>query len=110
MKLPGATIRESGDAITHATQTGYRRTLEIEGDASEIDMALPSQGALAYLGQSGPWQWWRDGEDLVGAKGMASYGDQTLRLPASGTVEIIVLPAADMSSAAGEGIPIGGAT
>jgi mono/diheme cytochrome c family protein len=109
MKLPGATIRESGDAITHATQTGYRRTLEIEGDASEIDMALPSQGALTYLGQSGPWQWWRDGEDLVGAKGMASHGDRTLRLPASGTVEIIVLPAADMSGAAGEGIPIGGA-
>jgi mono/diheme cytochrome c family protein len=107
IQLPGATIREHGDTITHGAQTGYRRTLEIEGDASNIDMTLPSQGALAYLGQSDPWLWWRDGADLVGAKGMTSHGEQTVRLPMSGTLEIIVLPAADMRSAAEAGIPVG---
>jgi hypothetical protein len=38
---------------------------------------------------------------------MTSHGEQTVRLPMSGTLEIIVLPAADMRSAAEAGIPVG---
>jgi mono/diheme cytochrome c family protein len=105
MQLPGARVLEHGTVSSVGELPGYVRTLVFDGDASAITMGLPAQGMPEYLGRSELWEWWRDGADLIGVRGAAGVVGSRVQLPASGEVEIIVLPGADIGKAIRAGIP-----
>jgi len=105
MQLPGARVMEHGAVAYVGEIPGYVRTLAIEGDASAISMRVPAQGTPQYLGRGESWEWWRDGADLIGVHGGAAIAPADVQLPASGEVNIMVLPAADIDKARAAGIP-----
>ncbi|HCA38610.1 MAG TPA: hypothetical protein DEO92_02890 [Phycisphaerales bacterium] len=105
MQIPGVRIKEHAAITSVGELPGYVRTLVFDGDASAITMMLPSQGVPRYLGRGESSEWWRDGGDLIGIRGAAEVEAAGVRLPASGTLDIIVLPAADIDQAIRAGIP-----
>jgi mono/diheme cytochrome c family protein len=105
MAIDGASITEYGKTTTYHDIPGYVRILDIDGNANGLSMSLPAGSSLAVLGTADGWSWWRSGPDVIGVRGGRS-GIDRFTLPASGSVEIMVLPGLDAERAAAVGIPL----